>query len=90
MEKIKLSQLTEKDAENLMDNNKVWTKTTGEIAEEASLMLDDFLDALKGLGRYSISDNNDLRTVSMVSDLVSSYFINHMITLSTYMFSTYN
>ena len=59
MEKAKLNELTEKDAENLMDNNKVWEKATGQIAEEVSLVLDDFLDALKGLGRYSISDSSD-------------------------------
>ena len=59
MEKIKLSQLTEKDAENLMDNSKVWEKTTGEIAEDVSLVLDDFIDALKGLSGYSISDSSD-------------------------------
>ena len=59
MEKVKLNKLTEKDAENLMDNNKVWGKTTGKIVEEVSLVLDDFLNALKGLGSYSISDSSD-------------------------------
>ena len=58
MEKVQLNELTEKDVENLMDNSTVWEKATTAIDEEVSLVLDDFLSALKGLGDYSISDSS--------------------------------
>ena len=59
MEKVQLSELTEKDVENLMDNSKVWQKVIDSISEQKSLILGDFLNALDGLGNYSISDSSD-------------------------------
>lgn len=58
MEKVQLSEITEKDVENLMDNSNVWEKAMIAISEQTSLVLDDFLSALKGLGNYSISDSS--------------------------------
>lgn len=59
MEKVQLSELTKKDVENLMDNEKVWEKAITAIGEQTSSVLDDFLNALEGLGNYSISDSSD-------------------------------
>lgn len=58
MTKVQLSELTEKDVENLLDNSKVWEKTIEAIEGQVILVLNDFLEALKGLGRYSISDSS--------------------------------
>jgi len=58
MEKVQLSELTEKDAENLMDNSTVWQKAINTISEQVSFALEDFLNALNGC-RYSISDSSD-------------------------------
>ncbi|MCA7081913.1 hypothetical protein LGL73_14320, partial [Staphylococcus aureus] len=53
------NELTEKDVENLMDNSNVWETAITAIGEQTSLVLDEFLNALKGLGNYSISDSSD-------------------------------
>lgn len=58
MTKVQLSELTEKDVENLMNNSTVWEKVVSAIGEQESLALNDFLDALKGVGDYSISDSS--------------------------------
>jgi len=68
MTKVKLSELTEKDVEKLMDNSKVWGKTINAISEQKSLVLDDFISALKGLGEYSISDSSDRYNCLMVKN----------------------
>ena len=68
MEKVQLNELTKKDAENLMDNSNVWEKTTIAISEQVSLVLDEFLDALKGLGKYSISDSSSRYNCLSVSN----------------------
>ena len=59
MTKVQLSELTEKDVENLMDNSTVWNKAIKEIGEQVSLELDGFLNALDGLSDYSVSDSSD-------------------------------
>lgn len=59
MKKVQLSELTEKDVENLMTNDKVWEKATNAISKQTSFTLDDFLNALDGLGDYSISDSSN-------------------------------
>lgn len=59
MEKVQLNELTEKDVENLMDNSKVWNEAIETISEQVSFALDDFLNALDGLGEYSINDSSD-------------------------------
>lgn len=48
MTKVQLSELTEKDVENLLDNSKVWEKTIEAIEGQVILVLNDFLEALKG------------------------------------------
>ena len=58
MTKVQLSELTEKDVENLMDNSTVWQKAIEIISEQVSFGLEDFLNALNGC-RYSISDSSD-------------------------------
>jgi len=76
MTKVQLSELTEKDVENLMDNSKVWEKTINAISEQTSLVLGDFLEALKGLGRYSISDSSDYNNCLPVEN--SYYFLDSL------------
>jgi len=58
MTKVQLSELAEKDVENLMDNPTVWQKAIETISEQVSFELEDFLNALKGC-QYSISDSSD-------------------------------
>jgi len=76
MTKVQLSELTEKDVENLMDNSKVWGKTINAISEQTSLVLDDFISALKGLGQYSISDSSDYNNCLPVEN--SYYFLDSL------------
>ena len=76
MTKVQLSELTEKDVENLMDNSKVWGKTINSISEQTSLVLDDFISALKGLGQYSISDSSDYNNCLPVEN--SYYFLDSL------------
>lgn len=76
MTKVQLSELTEKDVEKLMENSTVWEKTIDAISDEVSLVLDDFLEALKGLGRYSISDSSDYNNCLPVEN--SYYFLDSL------------
>lgn len=76
MTKVQLSELTEKDVENLMDNSKVWENTIDAISEQTSLVLDDFLSSIKGLGRYSISDSSDYNNCLPVEN--SYYFLDSL------------
>lgn len=59
MTKVKLSELTKEDAAKLMDNSKVWEKVAASICGDVVLGQAPFLDALKGLGRYNISDSSN-------------------------------
>lgn len=70
MTKVQLSELTKKDAENLMDNSSVWHKAIEAISEQVSFSLDDFLNALDGLSDYSVSDSSDRYNCL---DVASSY-----------------
>ena len=76
MTKVQLNELTEKDVENLMDNSKVWENTIDAIENDVSLVLDDFLEALKGLGQYSISDSSDYNNCLTVEN--SYYFLDSL------------
>jgi len=76
MTKVQLSELTEKDVENLMDNSTVWGKTINAISEQTNLVLDDFISALKGLGQYSISDSSDYNNCLPVEN--SYYFLDSL------------
>ena len=51
-----------------MDNSNVWEKATNTISEQASLALGDFLNALDGLGDYSISDSSDRNNCLIVAN----------------------
>lgn len=73
MIKVQLSELTEKDVENLMNNSKVWEKTIDAIENEVALVLNDFLEELKGLDDYSISDSSDRNNCLTVKN--SYYFL---------------
>lgn len=59
MTKVQLSELTKEDADKLMDNSKVWEKVTASICGDVILEQAPFLNTLKGLGRYSISDSSN-------------------------------
>ena len=82
MEKIKLSELTEKDAENLMDNSKVWTKVTGEIDEQQEQLEDDMNNLasdyanilLKNMvAEYDVIYNKDYVKDFMLDNLTNIY-----------------
>lgn len=58
MIKVNLNELTDADFKALLDNDKVVDKLIQFTAEETSLMINDWLDILDGLGDYSLSDSS--------------------------------
>ena len=58
MIKVNFNDMTNADYKALLDNNSVVDKLIRFTTEETSLMINDWLDGLDGLGDYSLSDSS--------------------------------
>lgn len=56
--KISLNSLTDSDYKALLQNDKVFNSLIEYTTESTSLMLDDWLNLLDGVGDYSLSDSS--------------------------------
>lgn len=82
MIKVNFNEMTNADYKALLDNNSVVDKLILFTTEETSLMINDWLDILDGLGDYSLSDSsqynymcvrNSYRFLQSVSEVQKEY-----------------